>query len=177
MRCAAFMFVILTVMAIGDLQAGQAVPAKENPFVGHWTANLSKSKLHPTFQFRSVTLEIAVAGDTVTMASGLVNATGQEQHAAETFRTDGTETPGTLSSGVVLVARWVGSHVLATKDGQVVALVTYEVSPDGKTLTSRSSGVIEQVIVFARAARRSTRAWRQASYRRATGSPARMSVE
>jgi len=39
---------------------------------------------------------------------------------------------------------------IATKNGQVYALVTYEVSADGRTLTSRSSGVIDQVIVFAR---------------------------
>jgi hypothetical protein len=51
------------------------------------------------------------------------------------------------------MARWVGSHVLASiaeKNGQIVALVTYEVSADGKTLTSRSSGLLEQVIVFDR---------------------------
>lgn len=153
MRCATFLFAILTVVGMGDLQAGQTVPAKENPFVGHWTANLSKSKLHPNFHVQGVTLQIAVAGDSVTMASELVNASGQTQRAAETFRTDGTETPGTLTPGVSHVARWVGSHVLASiakKDDQVIALVTYEVSADGKTLTSRSSGMIEQVIVFDR---------------------------
>jgi hypothetical protein len=32
----------------------------------------------------------------------------------------------------------------------VLALVTYDVSADGRTLTSRSSGMIEQVIVFER---------------------------
>jgi hypothetical protein len=39
---------------------------------------------------------------------------------------------------------------LATKGGKVIALVTYEVSADHTTLTSRSSGVIEQVLVFER---------------------------
>jgi hypothetical protein len=51
------------------------------------------------------------------------------------------------------VARWVGSHVLAAiakKDGQVIALATYEVSADGKMSTSRNSGMLEQVIVFDR---------------------------
>ena len=87
----------------------------------------------------------------MTMASVLVNASGQEQRAAETFPTDGTESPRTQSPGVALVARWVGSTVLATiakKDGQVFALVTYEVLADGKTLTVRTSGMLEQVIVF-----------------------------
>ena len=65
----------------------------------------------------------------------------------------GYRLPGTLNPGIVLMARWVGSHVLASiaeKNGQIVALVTYEVSADGKTLTSRSSGLLEQVIVFDR---------------------------
>jgi ketosteroid isomerase-like protein len=134
--------------------ASHASPLAENPFVGTWTMNMSKSKLDPTFQFKGATLEIAVAGDTITMASELVDAAGQTRRVAETFRTDGVETPGTLNPGVVLMSRWVGPTVLASvakKDGQVIALVTYEVASDGKTLTSRSSGIMtEQVSVFDR---------------------------
>jgi hypothetical protein len=128
-----------------------------SPFTGTWTANLSQSKLHPSFQYKSVTLEIAVGSDTVTMASELVSDTGQKQRAAETFRTDGTETPGTINPGVGLVAKWLDRHVLASlakKEERVIALVTYEVSSDGKTLTSRSSGTLEQVIVYERNATR-----------------------
>lgn len=131
----------------------QAGPGAENPFVGTWMADFSKSKLHPSFQFQGVTLQIAVAGDTATLTSELVSAAGQKLRAAETFRTDGTETPGTLTPGVTLVARWVGSQVLASvakKAGEIVALVTYEISSDGRTLTSRSSGMLEQVVVFER---------------------------
>ena len=133
--------------------ASHASPLAENPFVGTWTANIARSKLDPRYQFQSVALQIAVAGETVTMTSDVVDASGKRQRAAETFRADGTETPGTLSPGVLLVARWVGSHVLATiakKDGQMIGLITYEVSADGKALTSRSSGMAEQVVVFER---------------------------
>jgi hypothetical protein len=143
MWCAAFLLVLSTV-----LHGNQGAVS---PFVGTWLANVAKSKLHPGFQFESVTLEIAVAHDTVTMTSELVNASGQKQRAAETFRTDGTETAGTLTPGVTHIARWVGSHVLAAiamKERKLIALVTYEVSADGKTLTSRSSGMLEQVTVF-----------------------------
>lgn len=42
------------------------------------------------------------------------------------------------------------SRGVAMKGDQLVALVTYEVSADGKTLTSRSSGTIEMVIVYER---------------------------
>jgi hypothetical protein len=130
----------------------QAAPQAQNPFVGTWTANIPKSKLHPSFQFQDVTLRISVAGDTVTLASELTSA-GQTQRAAETFRTDGTETPGTLTAGVTHVARWLGSHVLAAiakKDGEVILIVTYQVSGDGKTLTSRTSGMMEQLVLFDR---------------------------
>ena len=127
----------------------------ESPFVGSWTANLSKSTLHPDFKLQSATLQFSVAADTVTVSSGLVLASGQQQNAAETFRTDGTEVAGTLSPGVTLVAKWVNSHVLETrarKDGQEIGVVTYEVSPDGSILTSKSSGSVmpDQVIVFER---------------------------
>ena len=145
------LFALVMVIGVADRQS--APPAADSPFVGEWTANLAKSKQDPNYQFQRVTLRIAVAGETATMASELVNASGETQKAAETFRTDGTETPGTLNPGVTLVARWVGSHVLATiakKDGRTLALVTYEVSADGRTLTLRSSGAVEHVIVFDR---------------------------
>jgi hypothetical protein len=100
---------------------------------------------------KSATLRIDLSGDSMTMSSQLVFVSGQEQRATETFRTDGTETPGTLTPGVTLVAKWLDPFVLASlakKDGKVIAVVTYEVSADGNTLTSRSSGMVEQTIVF-----------------------------
>jgi hypothetical protein len=128
-------------------------PASGSPFVGEWVANISKSRQSPDYRFQAATLRISVDGETVTMASRLIDPSGEEKQAAETFRTDGTETPGTLTPGVFLAARWVGSHVLATiatKDNRTIALATYEVSADGKTMTLRSSGTVEHVIVFDR---------------------------
>jgi hypothetical protein len=128
-------------------------PASGNPFVGEWVANISRSRQSPDYRFQAATLRISVDGETVTMASRLVDPSGEQREAAETFRTDGTETPGTLTPGIVLAARWLGSHVLATiakKGDQTIALVTYEGSVDGKTMTLRSSGTVEHVIVFDR---------------------------
>jgi hypothetical protein len=56
--------------------------------------------------------------------------------------------------GLIVVARWRGSHVLETilirKDGQV-GRVTSEVSADGSTLTTTTSGNLgKQVMVFDR---------------------------
>jgi hypothetical protein len=146
MRSATFLALLLATSSAPALASG-------NPFVGEWVANLSRSRQSPDYRFQAATLRISVDGDTVTMASRLIDPSNEEKEAAETFRTDGTETPGTLTPGVFLAARWVGSHVLATiakKDNQTIALATYEVSADGKTLTLRSSGTVEHVIVFER---------------------------
>ena len=146
MLSAAFLALLLAM-------SNDPLPASGNPFVGEWVANLSRSRQSPDYRFQAATLRISVDGETVTMASRLIDPSGERKEAAETFRTDGTETPGTLTPGIVLAARWVGSHVLATiakKGDQTIALVTYEVSPDGKTMTLRSSGTVEHVIVFDR---------------------------
>lgn len=134
-------------------QSPREEPMHDHPFAGSWVANFSKSNVHPTFQYRAVTLDIEVSGENVTLASRSIGGAGNEIRAGETFRTDGTVKPGTLTPGVSHVARWLGPDVLATiarRDGRTVALVTYEVSADRKSLTSRSSGLLEQVIVFDR---------------------------
>jgi len=139
--------------ALTHANSRQAAQRPESPFVGSWIADLTRSRLDPKAPFKGASLEIAVAGETVTLTSELVNESGQKQRGAETFLTDGTETPGTLTPGISHVARWVGPSVLATianKGGNTVFLITYQVSADGKTLTARSSGLVEQVVVFTR---------------------------
>lgn len=125
----------------------------DRAFEGRWVANPSRSRLHPDFKYRDVVLEIRLSADGVTMVNELVDERGNQQRAAETFRTDGTETQGTITPGVTHIARWIGPDVLALiarKDGRTIALATYELSADGKTLTARSSGLLEQVTVFER---------------------------
>lgn len=157
-RCAA------ALIAIGVCDSSGAEPShpstlqgqvSESPLVGTWTANLAKSTLHPDFTIQAATLEFSVTADTVTASSRLVMASGEQRTASETFRTDGTEVPGTLSPGVTLIAKWLSPHVLETrarKGGQEIGVVTYEVSADGGILTSTSSGpaMPEQTIVFER---------------------------
>lgn len=122
-----------------------------HPFVGTWTANVSKSRRHPANPFQSATLQFDVAGDTVTIADFVINASGHEDHGRNTIRVDGLEHPSEHGNGYALTARWRGSRVLETsarKDGQVVGSGTYEVSTDGRTLTISSD---EQLIVLDRA--------------------------
>ena len=126
--------------------------AAKSPFVGRWSADLSQSRLDPKMRFKGADITISVTGNVITLASSVVMASGETIQERETFRADGTETAAS-QLGVVHVANWLGSRVLAliTKKGnQNLALITYEVSPDGQTLTARTSGLVEQVVIFTR---------------------------
>src|SRR5215469_14951673 len=125
----------------------------ENPFVGTWTSNTSKSKVPSDYRYQRLTLLFAVVFDTVTIGSKFVDASGQERTATELFHTDGREHPGTLSPGVLHTSRWVNSHMIETtakKDGKDLGFVTYEVSADGTILISKYSTSPGQVLVFDR---------------------------
>ena len=127
--------------------------AAKSPFVGSWSADLSQSRLDPKLPLKRADITISVTGNVITLASSLVMPSGETIQERETLRADGTETAGTLTMGVVHVANWVGSHVLALiskKGNQNIALITYEVSADGQTLTARTSGLVEQVVIFKR---------------------------
>ena len=142
----AFLLLVLTTI-VGSLHAA------DNPFVGTWILNPAKSKLPANSPYKNITLQFAVVFDTVTVGSKFVVASGQEQTATELFHTDGKEHPGTLSLGVLHTARWVNPRLLeitAKKDGKDMGMMQYELSGDGKTLTSRYSTSPEQVLVFDR---------------------------
>ncbi len=130
---------------------GQA--GTSSPFVGHWVADLSQSRLDAKMPLKGADLKIGVNGNIVTIASSFILPSGQTQSETETLRADGTETAGTLTPGVIHVANWVGPHVLALiarKGNQNIALITYDISADGQTLTARTSGIVEQMVVFRR---------------------------
>ena len=146
MARAALIAAVATILTTG---AGAAM--QQHVFAGRWVANIERSRLDPKFAFKSAHLEISVTDDRVTLSSTMVGPDGAEQKGTETLVADGRETKGTLTPGVMHVANWVGLYVLAftaSRDNRNFALMTYEVSPDGKTLTARSSGMLEQVVVF-----------------------------
>ena len=125
----------------------------KSPFAGSWSADLSQSRLDPKLPIRGADITIGVTGNVITLASSVVMPSGQTIQERETLRADGTETAATQTTGVVHVAKWVGSHVLALiakKGNQNIALITYEVPTDGQTLTARTSGFIDQVVIFKR---------------------------
>ena len=142
---------ILSMAGAFMLAARQAV---ESPFAGSWSADLSQSGLDPKMPIKGADITISVSGNVITLANSVVLPSGETIQERETLRADGTETPAT-TAGVVHVTNWLGSNVLAliTKKGnQNLALITYEVSADGQRLTTRTSGLVEQVILFKRRA-------------------------
>jgi hypothetical protein len=130
--------------------------AQENPFAGTWVANMEKSKPHPDYPLRAITLRISVAGDTVTMEDEHIHASGKEISRTQAFQVDGKERPfeaPSVGSGVTVVAQWAGPHVLDTvlkQNGTEITRVVYEVSPDGKTMTATRTGRWAQTAVFDR---------------------------
>ena len=142
---------ILSMAVMATQQRDQQVA--KSPFVGSWSADLSQSRLDPKMPLKGADITISVTGNVITLASSVIMPSGKMIRERETVRADGTETAGTDTPGVVHVANWVGSHVLALitrKGNQNIALITYEVSTDGQTLTARTSGLIEQVVKFKR---------------------------
>lgn len=151
---------IAVAVAPGSQSSPPPSPRPEpNPLVGNWVANLEKSRRHANHQFKSATMEFAVAGDTVTLTHGGVNAGGQEESGTTTVTADGKEHAVPGQAGVVVVAKWRSARALEISAGNAGAPLgasTYEVSTDGKTLTATVSGIdaggrkFEQVIVFDR---------------------------
>jgi hypothetical protein len=122
-----------------------------NPFVGVWTADVAKSRRHPANPFQRATIEFAVDGDVVTMTDVFVDEAGRETRDVNTLHVDGVERVGDY--GYAVTAAWRSAHeleVVVKKFEDVVGRATYQVSPDGRVLTT-SDLAGEQVIVLGRA--------------------------
>jgi hypothetical protein len=89
-----------------------------------------------------------------TVGSTFVLSSGQEVSATELFHLDGTPSrhfePWRDDLCQVGESTQIRLETTATKDGKDAGVVTYEVSADGKTLTSRCSTSPDQVRVFNR---------------------------
>ncbi len=121
-----------------------------NPFTGVWAAEVARSRRHPANMFQRATIEIAVNGDTVTMLDEFADETGRVEKNRNVIEVDGEA--HVSDTGYALIARWVGARRLetvATKDGQMVGGASYEVAPDGSTMTFTSANA-EYVVVFDR---------------------------
>ncbi|HET7218776.1 MAG TPA: hypothetical protein VFJ02_12050 [Vicinamibacterales bacterium] len=131
-----------------------------DPFSGTWVANLDKSRRHANHQFHSATLQFDVSGPQISLTQSGINMSGKSESSTIMLHADGQERPvSPQAPGVVVVARWIGTHVLETigkRSDEIIGRGVYEVSPDGRTLTATVAGVdaqgapFDQVIVFDR---------------------------
>lgn len=131
-----------------------------NPLTGVWIANIARSQRHANHQFRSATLRFDISDGAISLTQAGANNSGKHESSTLTLQPDGEEHAASPQApGVVVVTRWIGANVLETigkKGDDVLGRATYEVSPDGRTLTARVAGTdasgaaFEQVIVFDR---------------------------
>jgi hypothetical protein len=154
----------ILLMAIVSLAFSQTPGVETKPrvnlLVGNWKANLSKSQRDPNHQFQSLALRIESSDDGVLLLTFTgISMSGKEESVKQKLQPDGKEYPVAEANGIVQVSRWVGPQTLesvARKDGTVIGESRYEVSSDGKTLTSKVKGTdakgrqFEQLIVFDR---------------------------
>ena len=105
-----------------------------HPLAGTWTWH-AETLTTRTEPYRQITLLVDVEDDVVTIRDVMVDASGQELRNENVLRVDGE--PHAQPHGYGITACWVGTHALeavGTKDGRVEGRVTYQVSPDGRTL-------------------------------------------
>jgi hypothetical protein len=125
---------------------------------GTWIANLDRSRRDPNHQFHRATVRFDVDGSTVSLAYGGVNASGRQEHGAQTLRADGQEHLLPEAPGVVAVSTLDARtlRTVAKKDDKEVGRAAYDVSEDGRTMTATVSGLdaagqlFDQIIVFDR---------------------------
>jgi hypothetical protein len=142
------------------VQSSAGTVTRDNPFVGEWIADLSRSKRHPLDTSQRTTLRFAVTEDTVTIVDMHIDADGRERRSENVVEADGAayfSSPG----GFAVRARWAGPRVLdvaMAKDGHSVGCVTYTVSDDNRMLTLAAVAdahdqypASEQRVVFDRA--------------------------
>ena len=128
----------------------------QNPFVGTWTADISRSKLHPLNRLQAASVGFDVQGTDVTIDFVMVDESGRTDRGVSTFTADGKEHPSNHRDGYIMRATWLGSHSLeavVSRNGEFEGRVEYVVSPDGSTLTLSASwrGGVDQMSVFTRA--------------------------
>ena len=125
----------------------QAGFAQTDPFLGLWQLNLTKSKFSPAPPPRSQTVTIQGEGRDWNITVAGIDAAGAPIGDAFSQAFDGMSHPltGTPNPNFdALAATRVDAYtviVSRTKAGKFVGTQTIAVSPDGKTLTSTTTGV------------------------------------
>ncbi len=121
--------------------------AQDNPFVGTWKLNLTKSKFEPGPAPKSLTRTIVAQGDGAKYTFDGVAADGKPISYGFTVKYDGKDYPvmgtGMPAGADAIAITLVGTNkaeALQKRGGKEVAKAEAEVSKDGKVSTVKSKG-------------------------------------
>lgn len=144
-----FLWLAVAFLAQGSVDA-------VHPFQGHWTADIAASRFNGTVAVKAASLEFIVTSETVTITNRTIDMSNSDVGTGTTtFRTDGeSHAHDELLAGLTVVAQWHGPRLLdtvLTRKNGIIDHVTYEISGDGRTLTTKTAGPLgTQEIVFRR---------------------------
>jgi hypothetical protein len=133
--------------------------ADTSPFQGRWTADLAASQLHKGVSVRSIALTFAVEATRVRITDDVVSDSGKPigQGSVDFVTDDQEHRNDAVLPGLMVRARWATPRRLETvfrRASGVIERVSYEVSPDGGTLTNTTEGPLgSQRILFRRSAK------------------------
>lgn len=150
---------VSSALTLGVMLTAAAVAAQgTNPRVGTWHLNVAKSKYSPGPAPKSQTLIITASGNSETVTSESVSASGDKTSTVYTAAYDGKPYPlkGSQLADSVTLKRIddYTSERADSKDGKVVQTYTRAVSKDGKTMTVTIKGTnaqgqpVNNVVVF-----------------------------
>lgn len=122
--------------------------AADDPLMGTWKLNLSKSKYDPGPPPQSQVNKYEPSGkDGVKRIIDGVNARGEKNHTEESYVFDGKEHPVNNPAADAGVNRRIDAYTterILTKGGKLVNALRRVVSKDGKTLTTTQLGTNAQ---------------------------------
>jgi hypothetical protein len=139
---------VLIGVAVGlfALVGASNLQAQNNPVVGTWKLNLTKSKFDPGPAPKSLTRTVTAEGDGLKYAFEGVGADGKPLSYSFSVKFDGKDYPvtGAMPAGAdsISAKKVDANHYDATtkKGGKVIGTAKVSVSADGKVTTVDSAG-------------------------------------
>ena len=136
---------LVLAILIASVVFSAGLSAADDPMMGTWKLNLSKSKYNPGPAPRSRILKLEPAGNnTFKLTNDAVLANGEKTHVVETFIQDGKDHPLKDNPNAdTQVNRQIDAYTTETinkKGGKTVQVLTRVVSKDGKTMTITIKG-------------------------------------
>ena len=137
----------LLTLLLAVLVVSAGLKAADDPMMGTWKLNLSKSKYSPGPPPRSRILKLEPSGtDGFKLINDGVQANGEKSHSEEIYVLDGKDHPLTDSqTSDMQLNRWIDAYTTETlrkKGGKTVQVIRRVVSQDGKTLTITVKGLM-----------------------------------